>query len=104
MSIDSPRKYPAFLSYRHSDNRQKGRQWASWLHHVIETYEVPSELVGKNNQRGEKIPAHIFPIFRDEDELPANANLGNAISVALENAERVFFLIVFNYFPTTSGN
>lgn len=30
--------YAAFISYRHADNVEQGRQWASWLHQVIETY------------------------------------------------------------------
>ena len=41
------KKYYAFISYRHADNKQQGRQWATWLHQAIETYEVPKELVGQ---------------------------------------------------------
>jgi len=40
-------KYHAFISYRHADNKEQGRQWATWLHQAIETYEVPSDLIGK---------------------------------------------------------
>ncbi len=40
-------KYHAFISYRHADNKEQGRQWATWLHQAIETYEVPKDLVGK---------------------------------------------------------
>ena len=77
-------KYHAFISYRHADNKQQGRQWATWLHQSIETYEVPADLVGKNNARGEKIPARIYPVFRDEEELPANSDLGSSIVGALD--------------------
>jgi hypothetical protein len=31
---------------------------------------VPSDLVGKTNDRGDVFPERIFPVFRDEDELP----------------------------------
>lgn len=84
--INNPRSrtYWCFLSYRHADNREEGRQWATWLHHEIETYEVPADLIGTQNERGETISERIFPVFRDEDELPANADLGTPIYGALE--------------------
>lgn len=47
-------KYHAFISYRHADNKVLGRQWATWLHHAIETYEVPTDLVGKRTARCEQ--------------------------------------------------
>ncbi|MDM7859809.1 hypothetical protein QTP81_04245 [Alteromonas sp. ASW11-36] len=46
------KKYHAFISYRHADNVDSGRQWATWLHQAIETYQVPEELVGQVNSRG----------------------------------------------------
>ena len=78
-------KYHAFISYRHADNKEDNRHWATWLHLALETYEVPSELVGTTNERGEVIPARIYPIFRDEEELPADADLGGAITRALDD-------------------
>src|ERR1700758_1844091 len=80
----SVRSFWCFLSYRHADNREEGRQWATWLHQAIETYEVPADLVGTQNERGEIIPERIFPVFRDEDELPANADLTSPIYGALD--------------------
>ena len=71
----STRTYAVFISYRHADNKAIGRQWASWLHHSLETYEVPPELVGRLNLRKEPVPASLFPVFRDEEELPADADL-----------------------------
>ena len=91
MSVEN-KKYNAFISYRHADNKEQGRQWATWLHQAIETYEVPADLVGKKNGRGETIPARIFPIFRDEEELPANADLGNSIVGAL-NSTRLLIVL-----------
>src|SRR5262245_15222242 len=69
------REYAAFISYRHADNRDEGRQWASWLHHALETYEVPADIAATHNDRGERIPERLYPVFRDEEELPADAHL-----------------------------
>ena len=80
------RRYAVFLSYRHADNRDPGRQWATWLHQILESYEVPPDLVGTPNGRGEPIPASLYPVFRDEEELPADADLTHNIRQALENS------------------
>ena len=85
-------KYHAFISYRHADNKIQGRQWATWLHQAIETYEIPKDLVGKKNGRGDVIPARIYPIFRDEEELPAHADLGASIVGALEQTNLLVVL------------
>lgn len=85
------RSFWCFISYRHADNREPGRQWATWLHQQIETYEVPADLVGTVNARGDTIPERIFPVFRDEDELPADADLASPIFRALEASK---FLVV----------
>ncbi len=86
------RVYWCFISYRHVDNKESGRQWATWLHQTIETYEVPIELVGTLNNRGEIIPSRIFPVFRDEEELPANSDLASHIYRALENSKSMLVL------------
>ena len=83
--------YMAFISYRHADNHEPGRQWATWLHQKLETYEVPDELVGTRNERGDEIPARIFPVFRDEEELPADSDLSGPIYRALDRSR---FLVV----------
>jgi WD40 repeat protein len=88
---ESP-KYWAFISYRHADNQAEGRQWATWLHQQIETYEVPSDLIGTTNNHGDVIPERIFPIFRDEEELPADADLAAPIYRALDSS-RVLIVI-----------
>src|SRR5260370_18597796 len=80
------RRYAVFLSYRHADNKEPGRQWATWLHQVLENYEIPPDLVGTTNSRGEVIPASLYPVFRDEEELPADADLTRNIRQALENS------------------
>ena len=78
--------YRCFVSYRHADNHADGRRWATWLHQSLEKYAVPSGLVGEPNLRGQPIPASIFPVFRDEEELPADADLSTPILRALENS------------------
>lgn len=79
-------QYWCFISYRHADNHEQDRNWASWLHQEIERYDVPAELVGTKNKRGDTIPERIYPVFRDEDSLPADADLGNSIVNALNRS------------------
>ena len=86
------RTYRAFLSYRHADNAQEGRRWAEWLHRSLERYIVPPDLIGTLNQRGEPIPESLYPIFRDEDELPADADLATGIRRAIERSECLLVL------------
>jgi hypothetical protein len=68
-------RYDAFISYRHTEN---DRQWAKCLLESLETYRVPKSLV----QQG--FPSRIQRVFRDEDELPTSAELGENIRLALE--------------------
>jgi Na+-transporting methylmalonyl-CoA/oxaloacetate decarboxylase gamma subunit len=93
MSTGTPpsRSYWCFISYRHADNKEPGRQWATWLQQAIETYEVPADLIGTKNERGDTIPERIFPVFRDEEELPVDADLASPIYRALEASK---FLVV----------
>lgn len=91
-SPSQPRRYAVFLSYRHADNKERGRQWGIWLHQVLESYEVPPDLVGKPNSRGEPILPNLYPVFRDEEELPADADLTRNIRQALENSNLLVVL------------
>ncbi|MBX7209689.1 MAG: TIR domain-containing protein [Verrucomicrobiaceae bacterium] len=86
------RRYSAFISYRHADNTQEGRRWAEWLHRALERYVVPPDLIGTPNLRGEPIRDSLYPIFRDEDELPANADLATGIRAALEVSDHLIVL------------
>ena len=70
-------KYWGFISYSHADEK-----WADWLHKSLETYVVPKQLVGKPTKYG-PIPKKPFPIFRDRDELPSSADLGDKLTAAL---------------------
>ena len=42
--------------------------------------------------RGEPIRDSLYPIFRDEDELPANADLATGIRAALEVSDHLIVL------------
>ena len=59
---------------------------------MLETYEVPPDLVGTPNVRGEPIPASLYPVFRDEEELPADADLTATIRAALKNSRLMVVL------------
>lgn len=85
-------KYMAFISYSHADNREEGRKWADWLHTSLETYEIPDDLVGKENKEGNPIPRQIFPVFQDEKELSASSSLSDSLEGALDNAENLILL------------
>jgi WD40 repeat protein len=85
-NTNSNRRYAVFLSYRHADNKEQGRQWATWLHQVLEGYEIPDDLIGTKNNKGDTIPASLYPVFRDEEELPADADLTRNIQQALERS------------------
>ena len=86
------RRYSAFISYRHADNTQEGRRWAEWLHRGLERYVVPPDLIGTPNLREEPVRDSLYPIFRDEDELPANADLATGIRAALEVSDHLIVL------------
>ena len=78
-------KYWAFISYSHQDEK-----WAAWLHKGLETYRVPPRLVG-GEERAFPVPRKIFPVFRDREELPTSADLGQQINLALRQSR---YLIV----------
>ncbi|MGB8377843.1 MAG: toll/interleukin-1 receptor domain-containing protein, partial [Rhodanobacteraceae bacterium] len=70
-------RYRAFLSYSHRDSG-----WADWLQRALETYAVPSRLVGLKTEAG-VIPARLVPIFRDRDELPSATDLSREVNDVL---------------------
>ena len=57
--MDAPgsMRFRAFLSYSHAD-----AQWARWLLRRLETYRVPSRLVGTRGATARSGPAwHVVP-------------------------------------------
>jgi hypothetical protein len=73
-------KYKAFLSYSHRD-----KPWGDWLHKALESYRVPKRLVGTAG-RDRAVPAKLFPIFRDREELSSSSDLNDQIKTALEQS------------------
>jgi MTH538 TIR-like domain (DUF1863) len=73
-------KYVAFISYSHLD-----KKWGDWLHRALESYRVPRRLVGTAGRDG-PVPRRLFPVFRDREELPTAADLGEQINDALANS------------------
>lgn len=79
-------RYYAFLSYSHKD-----KELADWLHKEIEKFRVPRALVGRLTDHG-VIPKRLTPIFRDEQELAAAADLGEEIHAALAASQYLIVL------------
>jgi WD40 repeat protein len=79
-------KYWAFISYSHHD-----KAWGDWLHKALETYRVPARLVGQSARDG-KVPARLFPVFRDREELPTSADLAANIRDALRASRHLIVI------------
>lgn len=73
-------RYWAFISYSHQD-----QAWGRWLHRALETYRIPSRLVGQPVAAG-TIPARLAPVFRDRDELPTATDLDRTVAEALRQS------------------
>ena len=78
-------RYRAFISYSHAE-----KACAEWLHRALESYRIPSRLVGQQTPLG-VVPARLGRIFKDRDELPAAGNLSAELQAALQAS---MFLIV----------
>ncbi|NUR22711.1 toll/interleukin-1 receptor domain-containing protein, partial [Frateuria sp.] len=79
-------RYRAFISYSHRD-----RVWAEWLHRQLETYRVPSRLVGRRTGAG-TVTRRLAPIFRDRDELASSADLGGKVTQALRQSANLIVI------------
>ena len=78
-------RYYAFLSYSHKD-----KELADWLHRELEKFRVPKSLAGKLTANG-VVPRRLTPVFRDQQDLSAGADLGEEIKAALAASQ---FLVV----------
>lgn len=83
---DSSYAYRAFISYSHRD-----KEIAQRLHRAIESYRIPSKLVGRQTAVG-RAPSRLRPIFRDREELPASGDLSAELTAALRQS--MFLLVV----------
>lgn len=79
-------RYRAFISYSHSDDA-----WAAWLHKALETYSVPSRLVGTITAHG-AIPRRLHPVFRDREELASADSLSSKVNQALGQSENLIVM------------
>lgn len=75
-------KYFAFISYQRSDE-----EWARWLHHQLEHYHLPTQLIASNPA----LPKELRPLFLDEAEL-AGGNLSEKIHQALLDSKHLIVL------------
>ena len=73
-------RYAAFISYSHADSGVAKR-----LHRWLESYAIPRRLVGQESAIG-TVPGRLRPIFRDREELPTSADLGEQIATALRES------------------
>ena len=78
-------RYYAFLSYSHKD-----RELADWLHRELERFRVPASIAGRLTANG-VVPRRLTPIFRDQHDLSAGADLAEEIKAALAASQ---FLVV----------
>lgn len=74
-------RYRAFISYSHAD-----ASWARWLIRRLESYKVPSRLVGTTGDHGVIGPT-LGAFFRDREELTAAGDLGATIRAALAESD-----------------
>lgn len=72
------RKYRAFISYCHEDEK-----WAEWLHRSLERYRLPRALRSSLSAGA----ADLKPIFRDKDELASGHSLSDSLKEALGSSE-----------------
>ncbi len=79
-------KYKAFITYAHRDEEK-----ARWLRKKLEGFRVPKHLIGKSSAFG-PVPARLYPIFRDRDELAGAAQLGPLIEQALHDSSHLIVL------------
>lgn len=78
--------YKAYLSYSHTDE-----DWARWLHRALESYRVPSALIGQRPD-GRVVPDRLSPVFRDREDLSSAANLSDGLQQALQGSESLILI------------
>lgn len=83
-------RYKAFISYSHKD-----QVFARWLHRQLETYTIPSRLVGRDTGRETghgPVPRRLTPIFRDREDLAATRDLTASVRDALTNSDALIVI------------
>lgn len=77
------RRYRAFISYSHSDEH-----WARWLQRALEKYRLPKTF----RQSHPELPARLYPIFRDRDELASAHDLSESIRQAMDDSDALIVI------------
>ncbi|MDR1205123.1 MAG: toll/interleukin-1 receptor domain-containing protein [Peptococcaceae bacterium] len=70
--------YETFISYRH---KELDTRLAKAIHRQLETYRIPSNIAKRAGKK------RMGKVFRDQDELPLLADLGEGVRRALEASE-----------------
>lgn len=78
-----PRRYRAFISYSHKDNVAGNR-----LFKYLDGYRPPRALIGRDTPFG-PVPAKLYPIFRDREELACSPALAGRLQAALNASEHL---------------
>ena len=88
------KRFAAFISYSHRDE-----EFGDWLHKRLESYQVPSALVGRQSSVGQ-IGKRLGKVFRDRVDLSAAHDLGREIREGLEQSDALIVLCS----PRSSGS
>lgn len=82
--------YKAFISYDQDDV-----EWARWLQKEIESFTVPSALVGTESLKG-PVPGTLRPVFRDRPDLPASSSYHEQIQTVIQHSDHLIVVCSTN--------
>lgn len=85
MGMPMTGRYKAYISYSHQDE-----YWAQWLQQALERYRVPRQI--RRERPGKNLPARLYPIFRDREELASSPDLTRSICSALDNSDALIVI------------
>ena len=77
------RRYRAFISYSHKDKAAGDR-----LFRRLDGYRPPRALRGRETPFG-PVPAKLYPVFRDREELASSPALAGRLEAALDASDHL---------------
>jgi hypothetical protein len=83
MAAAEERRYRAFISYSHKDKAAGDR-----LFKRLDGYRPPKALRGRETPFG-PVPAKLYPIFRDREELASSPSLAGRLKSALNASDHL---------------
>ena len=83
MAGAATRRYRAFISYSHKDRAAGDR-----LFKRLDGYRPPKALVGRETPYG-PVPARLYPVFRDREELASSPALAGRLEGALAASDHL---------------